>query len=682
MWKNIIFRICVYDIRIQIIQIAKKVFMRKLLLFVTGVICFNNLFAQTPTLRQKLYYTCKVWGFVKYYNSNVNSCNVNWDSVLISVLPKVESAATTAEFNDALDTMLAAAGPMALSTTYFPDTLALELKRNRDWSWISTSLLRSDVQIQLDTIKNNFRPHANCWVVDNYGLGSIGATGGWLAFPHDSLEMNINSTSSFPDNSHLLLMFFKYWNIIKYFNPNNYVLDTAIDNTLSDYVLQINSASNARSLYLLYLKIATQLNDAHVYGLTYSSAFPILPDGIFQPLIRLAYVNGEYVITKSLEAGINPGDVLLSVDGLTTTQWEDSLKNYYSAGNSSVFRRTVCENILDHMYGSTALMSIEDSSGISHTHSFICDTFSTAFYNSYYYPADSLVNISWTKMQCEIGYINIGNISYAGVDSAYAALRTAPAIIVDIRNYPLVNSAVALAPLMYSSRTEFAKLLEPDVTYPGTFFWHPDSLGITGNPTPYTGKVIILVNEQTQSAAEFSSMILKAIPGAIVVGSQTAGADGNITYWKICQDLHVGFTNLGVFYPNGDSTQRIGIVPDSVVYPTKAGIRHHDDELLDKALQIAGCNLSVKNAAPAKQAVNVYPNPANDYVIIAGTGINMGEIMLSITDITGRALLSKNIKNNTGNFDESINIHGLAAGIYYVKIRCGQQNFIKKFVKK
>ena len=96
--------------------------MRKLLLILAiSVICQNS-FAQ-PTLQQKLYYTCKVWGFVKYYHSEVSICHVNWDSVLLHTLPLVRSASTSNEFNDALDTMLLAAGPMALSSTYFPDTL-------------------------------------------------------------------------------------------------------------------------------------------------------------------------------------------------------------------------------------------------------------------------------------------------------------------------------------------------------------------------------------------------------------------------------------------------------------------------------------------------------------------------------------------------------------------------------
>jgi hypothetical protein len=168
--------------------------MRKLLLVSGFCILCNNTFAQASTLQQKLYYTCKVWEFVKYYHSNISTCHVNWDSVLLHTLPLVRSAATSAQFNDALDTMLNAAGPMALSTSYFPDTLPTELKRNRDWNWIDSSSFRSDVQVILDTIRNNFRLHTECWVENNTYTTSNTS---YLIFPYDSLELNVNTSTAY-----------------------------------------------------------------------------------------------------------------------------------------------------------------------------------------------------------------------------------------------------------------------------------------------------------------------------------------------------------------------------------------------------------------------------------------------------------------------------------------------------
>jgi hypothetical protein len=578
--------------------------------------------------------------------------------------------------------MLTAAGPMALSTTYFPDTLPANLKYNRDWGWIdaSTSILRSDVQIQLDTIRNNFRPHAECWVQNNTYTTSYD---GWLVFPYDDTELNVNTYTSYPDENNRLLMFFKYWNVVRYFYPYTYVMDIPWDTTLNNYVLQIADVNNAQSLYKLCLKLATTLNDVHVFGLTYSSEYQQLP-GYYLPYIRLKYVDGQYVVVNSLVSGINKGDAIISADGLTTSQWEDSLAPYYSSGNLSVFRRDVAIYMLGRQNnGAHETLVVEDNTGTYHTETATCINWyavDPSFFQGYIYPADSLNTINWTTLSCDIGYVNMGNLQDSNVNEMYNDLRNKSAIIFDIRNYPN-GTAWDIANLMYPSSMMFSKLTTPDVTYPGTYYWYYDSLGYNGNPTPYMGKVIILMNEETQSQAEFSCMILGAMPGSVKVGSQTSGADGNVSYWNLSQDLYTGFTTLGVFYPNGDSTQRIGIVPDTIVYPTKAGIISGDDEVLDKALSIAGCTLYTNHLTTPATVVKAYPNPANDMITVETTNINAPSFTVNITDITGRVLLQKEVANTSNDIFTSFDIKTLAAGMYFMNVNVGMQQYVTKIVK-
>jgi C-terminal processing protease CtpA/Prc len=45
-------------------------------------------------------------------------------------------------------------------------------------------------------------------------------------------------------------------------------------------------------------------------------------------------------------------------------------------------------------------------------------------------------------------------------------------------------------------------------------------------------------------------------------------------------------SGIGVYYPDGKETQRIGIVPDIEIKPTIQGIVTGRDELLDKAIEI------------------------------------------------------------------------------------------------
>ncbi len=91
-------------------------------------------------------------------------------------------------------------------------------------------------------------------------------------------------------------------------------------------------------------------------------------------------------------------------------------------------------------------------------------------------------------------------------------------------------------------------------------------------------------------------MAFRAARGAIVVGSTTAGADGNVSPFA----LPGGLSHHDQWYRRLLSrkapTQRIGIVPNIEVKPTIAGIRAGRDEVLEEAVrQIMG-----RQASPAE----------------------------------------------------------------------------------
>ena len=45
-------------------------------------------------------------------------------------------------------------------------------------------------------------------------------------------------------------------------------------------------------------------------------------------------------------------------------------------------------------------------------------------------------------------------------------------------------------------------------------------------------------------------------------------------------------TGIGVYYPDGTETQRVGIIPDIEVKPTIEGVKAGRDELLEKAMEV------------------------------------------------------------------------------------------------
>jgi C-terminal processing protease CtpA/Prc len=98
--------------------------------------------------------------------------------------------------------------------------------------------------------------------------------------------------------------------------------------------------------------------------------------------------------------------------------------------------------------------------------------------------------------------------------------------------------------------------------------------------------LVVLVNEKSQSQAEYTAMAFRAVQNSTIIGSTTAGADGNISEILLPGGLRTLISGIGVYYPNGTETQRIGIVPDITVKPTIKGIKEGKDEVLAKAIEI------------------------------------------------------------------------------------------------
>lgn len=643
--------------------------MNKLLLLVIGVLLMTSVSAQNPTYNQKIFYTCKVWGLVKYYHSEVSTCQVNWDSVLVANLSAIRSSITWNDFNSALDTMLLAAGPMDIAITPPPPVLPPDQRRNLNFAWTNDTNLYSDVQIILDTIINNFRPHLSCWV--NYSTPS--SNYGWFNFQADTLMYPFNTAITFPNEDQRTLILFKYWNIINYFNPYNYVLDVPWDSTLMNNGMLVVNATSADSLYHGIDIMSAALNDVHAEGLTYSSN---VSSGYYSPLVILKYVEGKYVAAKSNISGIAKGDEITAIDGMTTAQWEDSLRPVISAGDSSVFRREMCDRMLRGQMSAPITINSIDSFGAPQT---INSTHGFYMYGSWfdYHFNDTLWNKKWRSWDCGIGYVNMGNLLQSDITGMYNVMQSKDAIIFDIRNYPN-GTAFGITDLMYPQPLPFAHDLVPDPSYPGTYSWYYDYQGVSNNPNAYQGQVIILVNEETQSHAEYSCMMLEQIPNAIVVGSQTAGADGNVSYFQISNDIQTGFTTLGIFYPNGDSTQRIGIVPDSLVQRTQNGIRYGRDEELEKALDILGCPSAIQNQGTQPDAIQLYPNPTSNSLTVVNAD-HFQHCSIEVIDAMGQVVSSVTVTSEQPSV--TIDVSQLNSGIYFLQVQ--QDDNIKsvKFIK-
>ncbi|UOQ78930.1 S41 family peptidase [Hymenobacter sp. 5516J-16] len=193
---------------------------------------------------------------------------------------------------------------------------------------------------------------------------------------------------------------------------------------------------------------------------------------------------------------------------------------------------------------------------------------------------------AWRVLPGNIGYLSLGTIKNQDLPAIMQEAQGTKGLIIDIRNYPSDFVVFTLTSYLLSKPADFVRFSAPMTTYPGLFLRSSPLQIAPGKKSAYSGKVVILVNELSQSNSEYTAMALRAVPGATVLGSTTAGADGNVSAITLPGNINTYISGIGVYYPNGRETQRVGIVPDIEVKPTIQGIREGRDQVLERAVTL------------------------------------------------------------------------------------------------
>jgi hypothetical protein len=182
-----------------------------------------------------------------------------------------------------------------------------------------------------------------------------------------------------------------------------------------------------------------------------------------------------------------------------------------------------------------------------------------------------------------VAYLKLSSAKSADARSYIEQAAGTKGLIIDIRNYPSEFMIFSLGPFLVDQPTPLARFTFCDLSNPGAFHWG-EPVSLTPEEPHYSGKVAVLVDESSQSQAEYTAMAFRAA-GAIVIGSTTAGADGNVSSFSLPGGLRTRVSGIGVFYSDRTPTQRVGVVPHVKVIPTIAGIRDGRDEVLEEAVR-------------------------------------------------------------------------------------------------
>ena len=519
----------------------------------------------TQQKKEDLVLLGRIWGFLKYHHPKIAKGNYNWDYELFRILPPYLKATGKQQRDSILIKWIEQYGNISKGK---PRQSTRDAFLKPDLLWIKNSHINLKLKNLLQDIYANRNQGFNYYVKIRPYIGN----------PIFTNESSYMGKDHHPDAGFRLLSLFRYWNMITYFYPYKYITDKNWDSVLQEYIPYFIEAKTRLEYELVSARLIGEICDSH--ALLYEGWENMKSmEGARQVPVAVKFIGNQLVVIDSNSTELKKGDIITRINNKPIINIVDSIKPYYPASNEASRLKSIAENILrsdqDHI-------QIEYIPFNGKTRRINMETVNSKqwIYNS---KNKKDKHENFRLIGKDIGYINLQNITRDDIISIKQKLFKTKGLIIDNR---CLSSDIfnLLAPAFVNKTTDFAKFTQGNTDNPGEFTFSP-IYRIPKSEKFYSGKLVILVNEETVCNQEYTTMAFKAGNNTTIIGSQTGGFDGNNTQIILPGELITFISGNGVYYPNGKGTQRIGIIPDIEVKPSIKGIKEGRDELLEKAIE-------------------------------------------------------------------------------------------------
>lgn len=521
----------------------------------------------------------RVWGFTKYHHPRATGGEVSMDYELFRVLPGVLAAK---DKHDAQRTMtawldrLGAPAPCTVCAA-LPDSVHLQARTR--WTR-DEKLLGKPMVKQLKAIYEN-RPADGAQYYVSFQEAK-----------NPRLTERAYAQRGFPDPGYRLLSLFRYWNIIEYWYPNRELIDENWNTVLEEFIPRVLEAADRRSYVMAMRELAIRIDDGH--SNVWESWEFVPPKGTGRLPALLRYVDNRFVVyarTDSAAAGdgdLQVGDALLSMNDQPVDSLVTAISSFYGGSNQAGQRRNIAFALTNGAVGPCRVVVERSGRRVN----VATERKEIDEMTAWHADVHDLPGATFQKLSNDVAYIKLSSVKANDCTSYIEQASGTRCLIIDIRNYPSEFVPFELGGHLVDKPVPFAIFTKGLGSNPGTFVWTPPTIVEPIAPR-YAGKVAVLVDETSLSQSEYTAMAFRAT-GAVIVGSTTAGADGNVSTIPLPGGLHANISGIGVFYPDRKPTQQVGIVPDVVVRPTIKGIRDGRDEVAEAAVEhLIGVHLHI-----------------------------------------------------------------------------------------
>ena len=314
----------------------------------------DSSYIEIPTMPQRKYtqdeiksltLLCKIWGFMKYYHPKVREGNYDWDQELFQIMPSLVSISSKEKRNEILTEWIEQFH-FEMKTQDSITLPSKSVKMYPDLNWIGdTVTLGIKLSEKLKCIYKAQRDMKSHYVTTK---GSPNAT-----FKNEE----IYAQCGFPNINYQLLSLFRFWNAIQYYYPYRYLLKEDWSNTLSVYLPLFLDIKDRTDYENTIKRLLTEIHDSHAMISRSIQQKSLLP-------VFVRFIEGKAVVIRSYENNLNkqeqilqPGDVLLNINGESIDSFIQRTTPYISASNHATLLRDIA--ITELIYANNAFFYVD-----------------------------------------------------------------------------------------------------------------------------------------------------------------------------------------------------------------------------------------------------------------------------------------------------------------------------------
>jgi hypothetical protein len=363
------------------------------------------------------------------------------------------------------------------------------------------------------------------------------------------------------------------WNLFRHFYP--YWPETGVDwdARLLALLEEARAAAPSREAYRAVLRrLVAEARDGHG---SVTDPGPRGPRGVLPIAVR--QVEGRWVVIgSSVTDQVQTGDVILAVDGRASWLAEEEALH---SGSPQWRREGAAGALAWGVEGDRVRLELERAGARV---------------------AAELTRRSGAgvlerrpekvgEIQPGVWYVDLTRADWAAVAPHLAPLAGARAVVFDVRGYPTDAGARILPHLMSTPEQatwmHIPRFVEPFARVAG---WDDHGWNIAPAAPRIGGKIAFLTDGRAISYAESVMGYVEDLHLGAIVGSPTAGTNGNVNTLALPSGRVVMFTGMRVTRHDGSPFHLAGVRPTLPVEPTLAGIRADRDEVLERALDHLG----------------------------------------------------------------------------------------------